>query len=167
MGLEAVHGPATGFLEWSDEEWEKYHEAQDEDLQGAKLGGYGSIADTVETVRANLEDGNLGSRFPLFMRIARLEGGWYLEELPELLREILTVRDELAALPLERIILAKPDAQPRSPGAEDVEKLRTAFRAEFPDRQAANLADFNHYLLDTLQSLAESAVSRGKGIVLC
>src|SRR3954471_8995446 len=149
MGLDVAHGPAFGFLEWSEEEWQEYIE-QAEDTGGEKLGGYGSVADTIETVRFNLESGEPGSRFPLFMRISQLEGGWYLAELADLINEIVTIRGELIDLPLERIVFAERSSEPRRPAAEELENLRRQFIVAFPNRPDVNLADFNHHLLDTL-----------------
>ena len=168
MGLDVSLGPASGFLDWSEEDWDTYYQDAP-DLEVDKLGSYGSVRSTIETVRVNLESGSMGSRFPLFMRIAELEGGWYLTELPALLREIASIRQELSTLPLDLVVFA--DAVSGSgnrvhPSAEEVAELRREFVLWFPDRPLRNLADFNHHLLDTLETFAQRAVAAGKGLVL-
>jgi hypothetical protein len=166
MGLDVVLGPARDFLEWTSEQWDTYYETAD-DEDGDKVGSYTSVACTVETVGLNLENGEIGSRFPMFMRIAQLEGGWYWTDLDALVSEIRAVRSGLEALPLERMVLAFEGEESHHPSPVELDEIREDFRRAHPDHALNSLADFNHHLLDTLQRLAEQAQTAHKGLVLC
>jgi hypothetical protein len=162
MGLDAVLGPADGFRDWTQEQWDRYAE-QFPEPEGDKLGGYGAIACSVQTIRANLSEGN----YPEFLRIADSAGGWYWCELDSLLVEIRAIRRGLTNVPLERAVVLSDDGEPRKATTADVDELRRDFATAFPGRELKNLADFNHYLLDTLERLAETAKTRKMGLVLC
>ncbi len=166
MGLDVVLGPPTGFRDWTAEQWDAYF-GQAEEPEGDKLGSYTAVACTIETVRANLEAGKLGSRFPLFMRISELEGGWYWAELDTLLAEILAVRLALAALPLERAVVMFDGEPPHLVTPEELVELQRDFRRYYSDHPLDNLADFNHHLLDTLEAFVQRARAEQNGLILC
>jgi len=170
MGLDVVLGPPSGFLDWTPEQWGEFYGGA-ADLDGEKLGGYGAVNSTVQSICFNLEAGELGSRYPLFMRIAQIESsGWYHAELDSLLAEIQNLRAALALLPLDRVVLLGQDENGESviyrPGPEEVASLSQEFQRAYPHHPLQNLADFNHYLLETLECQATRARAQGAGLLL-
>jgi Immunity protein 70 len=165
VGLDIALGPPAGFRDWTKEQWDSYF-AQAEDTDGDKLGSYTAVACTVETIRMNLEAGELGSRFPSFMRISQLEGGWYWAELDTLLSEIHAVRVALATLPLDRAVVMFDGVSPHPATLEELAELQRDFRRYYPDLPLGNLADFNHHLLETLEAYAQRAKAQQRGLIL-
>jgi hypothetical protein len=167
MGIDVIFGPADGFHDWTSDQWDEFSE---HDATGDRLGSYTSVGGLLETVSANLENGEPGSRFPLVMRLVDSEAkGWYHGELADMLVELGRLRTELASVPLDRlhfVNVSDQDMSIRRGTPEDVAGAKRDFEEVYPGRPLQNAADFHHYFLETLESLASRALMSGAGLVI-
>ena len=167
MGIDIIFGPADGFLDWSSDQWDEFAE---HDATGDKLGSYTAVGGFLETVSANLEGGEPGSRFPLVMRLADSEAkGWYHAELGEMLEEITKLRSALSSVALDElhfVHVSEGGISIAKATREDVESARRDFEKVYEGKPLANAADFHHYFLETLESLASRALMSGAGLVI-
>jgi hypothetical protein len=73
--------------------------AGDEELDGVEVGSYADFGALRETIRARLEGGEAGSRFPLLMTHSDCDGEWTSVEAAQLRVELETISLELSRLP--------------------------------------------------------------------
>src|SRR6266478_6436019 len=103
MSFDLYLAPASGFLDWNNEQWESFFDRDPESFELGKARYVGLVSGAIAH---NLEGDQLGSKFPLLARINTEEqAGWYNGEISRLSAEIESIRDGLAAFPITRSTL--------------------------------------------------------------
>jgi hypothetical protein len=156
MGFDLHMFPQSGFLEWTDEQWHVHwrdHRDAEEQLGTARYVGF-----ILGMVTHHLVADREGSQFPLLMRLYADERvGWYHHELGPLLRELDTITQRLAALPVTDATVA-----------HDASEWARGFVADFPSRNPSrplnNLADLAFHFFETLRAFASRAQAEGNGV---
>lgn len=69
------------------------------ELEGVEIGSYDHFGYLRDTVEATLENGDWGSRFPVFMNHSDCDGEWPVSDLESLRREIVLIQNEFSRYP--------------------------------------------------------------------
>jgi hypothetical protein len=146
-----------GFLDWTSEQWDAFFE---EGPESEQLGNASYIGLVEDAIVHNLEGGRPGSRYPLLMGRSTDEVvGWYAHEIAALGDEVRSVREGLAALPINRATLTFDSD-------DEVRQLVGRFTAGEPARPLSNLYDLCHYYIDAFEQMIEKARTSGGGLWL-
>jgi hypothetical protein len=150
MSFDIHLAPASGFLDWDDDQWEEFFDADPESYELGKARYVGLV---LEAIARNLEGGQPGAKFPLLARIDTEEQvGWYNDEIGRLGAEVTSIRDGLAALPVTRSTL----------GVESDDELQNLVRhATSPPSSVLGLFRF---FFDSLQTAVSRASATGQGL---
>jgi uncharacterized small protein (DUF1192 family) len=155
MSFDLHLAPASGFLDWKDDQWDEFF---DRDPESFELGNARYVGLVLDAIARNLEGGQLGSKFPLLARIDTEERvGWYNDEISRLGAEIESIRDGLAALPVTRSTL----------GVEGDDEMQTLVRG-VQDRDTTSpptsAYDLFRYFFDSFQEAVSRASATGQGL---
>ena len=154
MGVD-LHIIPSGFRNWSEAEWDAYFNRYPESVRLGKAGYVGRFTEAVMTM---LENNQAGSRFPLLMRMHADEiVGWQPAEVPALLRELQSVRDELAKVAITLQTL-------RVENEADLQEQLSIFRKYYPQHPLGTLADFFFKFFDDFAALADTAIQCRMGL---
>jgi len=155
MSFEIYLAPASGFLDWDDDQMAEFVDGHPESFELGKARYVGLVLDAIAH---NLEAGRLGSKFPLLARIdAEERVGWYNAEIAPLRAEIERIRAALAALPITRATMS----------VESDEELRNLVRdlsSRHATAPATSVYDLCSYFFDNFQTAVIRASAIGQGL---
>ena len=147
--------PATGFLDWTSEQWDAFFEGNPESVC---LGKSGYVGWVLAAISHNLEGDAPGSQFPLLMRMESSDPlGWYADEVPQLIRELGQLKMDLGALAITRSTLnCEKDDQ--------VQQRIDDFRRAWPGRPVRSVYDLHFYYFEEFEKLARKAIELRQGL---
>ena len=149
--------PPSGFLDWSSAQWSEYLN-RDPVPDSVRLGRAWYVGSVIEAVFRNLENDEIGSRFPIFMKMETSDPrGWYADEVGQLLSELDRIKAGLAALPISRATLG-------CDSEDDVKQRIADFKKTWPQRPVSNLYDLHFYFFEEFEKLAKKAQETGHGL---